>query len=445
VATTGGVLRYHRTKNEWLDPWVIVLGRIESVDLRNAYNVDYVQDENAIAVQTNKGTFTYNFTFKNWQPSEHDFEPPLPATEVTNLAFLNMPDYSVSGRSFSRSNEVGIMDNKLRKYGFSIFADDQFGDAWVGIEGVGVLQLNKYSQRGIVWELGLSGSDVRAIAFGENWYCFGGHNRSGGISFYRPKRQVWDHLSWEYTMGLQSTWINDFEVSGKYLLAATDLGLAQINLKNGGTRTYAIQQGLWSNLVTSVAVDKDTVWVGMEDGVCKLFLPKGPVKRLEQPSLRTQPVYRLEVDSEALWVGGESGLYRYDRKSGKGKYIEGGSVVGGQVYAMFNTPTELWTGRFNGIKVTDKKTLKEEGWSAQAFFDGAEVYAIAKVDSLVFVGTDNGLYKFDRTRNRWHRFSEEDGLIDNHVTALYQDGDYLIIGTKEGVTQFFWNDPMRID
>ncbi|MBU0517568.1 hypothetical protein KJ564_01360, partial [bacterium] len=35
VATTGGVLRYHRTKNEWLDPWVIVLGRIESVDLRN--------------------------------------------------------------------------------------------------------------------------------------------------------------------------------------------------------------------------------------------------------------------------------------------------------------------------------------------------------------------------------------------------------------------------
>jgi len=444
IATTGGVLRYDRTKGMWLDPWVIVLGRTESVDLRNALNVDYIAEGNDVAVKTTKGAFIYDVSFKYWEPTDHEFADPLVAG-TENVAFFSMPDKTISGRSFSRSQANGVMDNKLRQYVFTIYNDDQFGDKWIGIEGVGVMQYNKQINRGTIWELGLTGNDVRAIAFGENWYCFGGHNRSGAISFYKPSRQIWDHLSWEYTIGLESSWINDLRVTGKYLLAATDLGVSQINLRNGITRTYDLQDGLWSNLVTSIAIDKDTVWVGTDQGVCQLFLPKGPVRRMKEPGMKSQQVYRLDVDEKAVWVGGELGLYRYDRETGKGEYIDDGTVVGGQVFAMFSTPTEMWTGRFNGIKVTDKETLRETGWSSQAWMDGADIYAIAKVDSLIFVGTNNGLYKFDRSINRWHRFSEEDGLIDNFVTSLYQDGVYLIIGTKEGVTQFFWNDPTRLD
>jgi ligand-binding sensor domain-containing protein len=248
-----------------------------------------------------------------------------------------------------------------------------------------------------------------------------------------------------YTAGFESSWINDLAVSGRWLLAATDNGLAQIDLKNGISRTWSLFDGLWSNRTTAVVVDKDTAWVGTEDGICVLYLPKGPIKRLENPALTNQFVYRLAVDKQAVWVGAELGLYRLDRGSGEGGYLglEGG--VGGAVYAMHSKPDEIWLGRMSGIEVVQKGSLEQTGYPAQAFFGGASVNAVLAKDSLVWVGTEEGLWQFDRARNRWHQYTEIDGLIDNRVTALYLDGDYILIGTPAGMTRFYWNEAGRID
>lgn len=450
IATKGGVLRYHRYRNRWEDPWVVVRGFEGRVDLRGATNVDYLEETNEVAVAVVRDSlyhYLYDPVARYWmrmEPGEHTFSSPL-QVDITDAIFLDLPGWTVSHRTYFLQGKNVIMDSYLRKFYLGVFADDGWGNWWVGIDGIGTLQLDRRSQRGIVWEMGLYSRDVHTLARGEGWTILAGHNRQGGIVFWKREKNIWDHLEPTYTAGLESSWINDLAVYNHWVLAATDYGLAQINLKDGTCRTWTVFDGLWSKRTTCVAVDGDTAWVGMENGVCILHLPRGPVERLDMEALLNQPCYRIAVDAQAVWIGGEIGLFRLDRKTGTGGYLglEGG--VGGAVHALHSIPDEIWVGRFTGIEAVDKQSLKQTGFPAQAFFDGAEVNAIMAGDSLVWIGTNRGLWKFDRVRNRWHRYSQADGLLDNRVYSILGDGDYLLLGTRDGVTRFFWNDPTRID
>ncbi|TKJ40393.1 hypothetical protein CEE37_08715 [candidate division LCP-89 bacterium B3_LCP] len=444
VATSGGVLRYHRYKKRWEDPWVVVRGYDNAIDLRTAANVDYLSDTDEVAVLTTRGAFVYNPVFKYWKPTTHSFATPQ-QIDLTDAVFLKTPDFTISHRTYFPQGNNMVMDNKLRKYPLTVYADDEWGNWWIGLDGVGVLQLDIHSKRGTVWEMGFFGTNVQAIARGKGWTISAGQNRNGGITFWKRRANIWDHLEPAYTTSLESAWINDIAVAGKYALAATDNGLTKINLKNGNCDTWNVHDGLWSNRTVCVAVDKDTAWVGTEDGVCKVFLPKGPIVRMQQPALGHQIFYDIAVDKQAIWCGGNMGLYRLDRETGKGGYLGLSGGVGGPVYSIHSTNSEIWVGRMSGVEVINKRSLKQTGYPSYAHMHGAEIYAVYAKGNLAWVGTNSGLWKFDRSRNYWHQYTYLDGLLDNRVYEIYPDGDYLLIGTASGVTRFFWNDPDRVD
>jgi hypothetical protein len=444
LAASGGVLRYHLYHREWADPWVVVRGLDKSIDLRNATNVDYLSETDEVAVLTPSGSYVYNPVAEYWKPQDHQYDEPKTIT-IADAIFLEPPSSLLSGRAFFKQGDNLLMDRDLKKYSLGAYAEDTFGYQWIAVRGVGVMQYDTRSKRGIIWEMGLYGNDVHALTRGQDWTLSAGHNRNGGVTFWKKDENVWDHLTSPTNSGLESNWINDLATTGRWALAATDYGLAQIDVKNGNCRSWKTFDGLWSNTTTSVVAVRDTVWVGTDAGIGQLFLPKGPILRIEDQSIVNKPITRLAIDPDAIWVGGDFGLYRLDRKKGGGGYLDLSSGVGGGVYALHSTPTELWVGRTNGIEVVQKKDLKQTGWTAQAYFDGAQVNAILAVDSLVWIGTNRGLYKFDRVRGRWHGFTKDDGLIDNRVNAILLDGDYLLLGTSAGITRFYWNDPGRVD
>ena len=64
---------------------------------------------------------------------------------------------------------------------------------------------------------------------------------------------------------------------------------------------------------------------------------------------------------------------------------------------------------------------------------------------MVWAATNRGVLKFNRKSRSWRTFTTEDGLIDNRVNDILLDGDYVWFGTERGITQFYWNDPGRID
>ena len=84
----------------------------------------------------------------------------------------------------------------------------------------------------------------------------------------------------------------------------------------------------------------------------------------------------------------------------------------------------------------------QEGYS---FIEGCRIQPRFKDEQSAWIATDEGILKFDRRRNTWRHFTTEDGLLDNTVQTILLDGDYVWLGTPQGATRFYWNDPYRID
>ena len=67
--------------------------------------------------------------------------------DIEEPAFLNTPEFVLSRRSYFYQGDNTVMDDDLRKWYFGVYADDQWKDWWVGLPGVGIIQVEKNSNR----------------------------------------------------------------------------------------------------------------------------------------------------------------------------------------------------------------------------------------------------------------------------------------------------------
>ena len=88
---------------------------------------------------------------------------------------------------------------------------------------------------------------------------------------------------------------------------------------------------------------------------------------------------------------------------------------------------------------------------AQAAADGLDLVDQANraglnraIPALAAV-VDNGLMLTERKTGRKRIFNEFDGLLSVYINALVPDGDYLWIGSDQGLTRFMWVNPDRVD
>jgi ligand-binding sensor domain-containing protein len=82
---------------------------------------------------------------------------------------------------------------------------------------------------------------------------------------------------------------------------------------------------------------------------------------------------------------------------------------------------------------------------ARQRFPNASINSLLAQPEAVWVGTDAGVFKYNRKNREWRQFTTDDGLIDNRVNAIVAQDDWIWFGTPSGLTAFRWNDPHRID
>ena len=64
------------------------------------------------------------------------------------------------------------------------------------------------------------------------------------------------------------------------------------------------------------------------------------------------------------------------------------------------------------------------------------VLSLAVDSRYLWVGTDRGLSRYDKTRGQWTNFTVRDGLAHNHVLSIVLDGAQVWIGTRDGVSRY---------
>ena len=107
-------------------------------------------------------------------------------------------------------------------------------------------------------------------------------------------------------------------------------------------------------------------------------------------------------------------------------------VVSGAAYGQYRT----------GVTIFDPATLEftqlESGVNAD--FPAVDVNALAADSNYIYIGTENGLYYYDKASEQFDRhLNRRFGLTDDAVLSLAEMGDSLLVGTNNGLTLVTYN------
>jgi len=496
--TSGGVIRYNFYSNKWDTPWTISDGLADNFVQAVAYdvNTDYFW------CSTRQGVSVYRTTFRRW---ENFFKDELGLSANDDIVSIGFDDRYVwletKSATFLRSeNQQGlfsrvsstevaidqikwfgrrannfnklpnlfmqggyffdpegfIKDHRLNSYKITSYLKDPWGVIWIGSWGIGA---GKADYRIEVLELipyGLFIKNVNAVEMDSDnniWAGgIGSYGNESGITFWDTNRNRWTDYQARFINDLYSDQVTSIAVDDSCVWFGTQHGLACYSPAQNQWTTYDVSSGLGDNYVLDVEVDADNVWIGTFDGLSRidkktLGTKNFSIREIARKDLLRKKVYDIEIMNNLLWLGTEYGVYVYDKDKKVGGFEDDpNGPMNDEVTAVgVLDDQEVWFGLPDGIEVFDMKTRQWLGAPERRFLSTNDVNYLVVDQYAAWVATNNGVLKYDKARNRWVEFTMEDGLPSNIVNCIMLDGDYVWFGTPEGLTRFYWNAPYRID
>lgn len=164
------------------------------------------------------------------------------------------------------------------------------------------------------------------------------------------------------------------------------------------------------------------------------------------PSLSGNIVHEIHKDKyNTLWVGTEdNGLNNINLQSGKTTHFladgKPGSITYNNIHGLASVDEELWVGTTtNGLDVLDIKTGKLKRHYAEVA-DGAVgskfVVCLYKTkNNTLYIGTDNGLFTYDKTENKFKLVP----LKPAWIQGIYEDADGILWINTYGSGVFMYN------
>jgi len=253
-----------------------------------------------------------------------------------------------------------------------------------------------------------------------------------GLSIYEKRTETW--TSFTQSQALISNEVRAVVADDKYVWCGTSQGLSRYD-KQYGTWTSFRQKGgrqfmtdgrggYWSwwepedkdslinNNINSLAVDDRYLWVGTKEGASRYDKIADKWDRYSRETgLPSQDVVAIVVDGYDIWAGTSAGLCKYPR--------------------MSDDPN-AWVTFTSGIEIKPMVVSKEFARSLVS----DEIWAIAVDGRNVWVGTRIGVSQYDKSRDTWTTYTQEDGLISDAISSIAVDNDHIWFGSDSGVTLY---------
>jgi PAS domain S-box-containing protein len=234
-------------------------------------------------------------------------------------------------------------------------------------------------------------------------------------------------------------------------------GLNRFDRRTGRFRAYrhdpANPGSLSNDFIWSMLLDHDgNVWAGTEDGLNRLDMRTGRFTGFRFHGPPESRVYRAlaeDVDG-SIWMGTfEQGLQHLDVRTGKivaYKYDpnDSGSLSNDRVNAIFvDHSGTLWVGTQNGLDRFDRKTGEFAIFNEREGLPDNAVEGILE-DSAgnLWLSTGNGLSKFDPRAKTFKNYYAEDGLAGNEANScngcsFKSNSGEMFSGGVDGLTAFY--------
>lgn len=483
-------------KNLWFGTWGEGLKRYEhstgkfidyknySTNEPNANRINSIFEDSSgnIWLATNLGLNKLNEsekTFREYKKDDNtglsdnlvssifEFEPGifLVGTRTGGLNLFNEAEEKFTSVQFSEKKFSGISSNSIMQ----IF-ECRSGNIWIAMHGGG---LNKFSriQKKImhICQNDEEGNELKSnrifSLYEDNKGILWIGTNDEGLHKYDRKCNLISQFSFN---GKKLTDMNiSFigENSKGELLVGTQLGgLNIVNFTEGNITVYKFETGnvksLSHNYITSVIEEDNCLWVSTYGGgLNKIDLVNNEIKHYRhnpenEKSLGSDRIRTMIKTSDgSYWLGLDTGgLNRFipERESFI-RYVhnedDSNTLSGNDVLVLYeDSKNRFWIGTSgDGLNLFD---IDKEKFSRYSMLDGMPnntIYGILEDDcGNIWLSTNNGISKFDLSKNIFRNFDEKDGFQGNEFNQsayLKLRSGELAFGGQNGLNIF---DPEKI-
>ncbi|GAO43863.1 sensor histidine kinase [Flavihumibacter petaseus] len=244
-------------------------------------------------------------------------------------------------------------------------------------------------------------------------------------------------------------WIGTEDAGLNKLDTAT--GLFSVFQPSGlaGSISYANIHGL--------LVDSGQLWIGtFEHGLDLMDLQQQKVIRhfsIENGSgLLSNFIYCLTRDAEGhILAGTTRGAYRYNKSTATFSVIEGLPLYNWYAHLLVDSRGWIWGATYgDGVNVFDPHTGKQFNYrhsatDSKSLSSDRVNYIYEDHNHRIWLGTEDGLCRFDSASKTFTTFRKEAGLPSNFILTVTEDNlQRLWLSTSNGIVQFKENSNSTI-
>lgn len=282
----------------------------------------------------------------------------------------------------------------------------------------------------------------------------------GGISVYDPSSIRFDHfLKPTKKTNIFISSILEYETNDVFVGTRANHGLIRHNPETNTWISYlhrpSDKNSIADNEITSLkSFGKDTIWVGTRNGF-SIFYPKTEqfdnmvLKDKEGKVLKEVNIKGFYRDSRGIfWIASGIGLIKYDLKTKKVKAIYDSSQ---KSFLRLENPNgnsiledkngNLWVATYGGLhKITFKDGKENEIKSYLHDVNNPHsicnnrVLVLALVKGNLWIGTEDGLAKYNPKTDDFDNITSKDGLLDPSILSIQSDNeDRIWLATRQGL------------
>lgn len=230
-------------------------------------------------------------------------------------------------------------------------------------------------------------------------------------------------------------------------------GLNKIDRENNIINRYQGDDKIVS--VYAICPDKqdtDILWIGSEGRGLYKFNKKTKVfKSMLSEDLKVTHVFSIQDDHEGnLWLGAQSGFYSFNKATGEYSQIlrdYSAKVILANRYSacvFIDSKGAIWVGtNGNGLIKYDKvknsfKEFEHKTDNPNSISNNSIKSIFEDNEGKLWIGTNGGgLNKFIEKEERFIHYTEKDGLPNNVVYGILEDKKHhLWLSTNKGISKF---------
>ncbi|MGQ1784818.1 response regulator [Saccharicrinis sp. GN24d3] len=297
---------------------------------------------------------------------------------------------------------------------------------------------------------GYNVSNIKMDKAGNIWVGTTKH----GVNFIGKRKNSFKHFNWKRNASsdkeidlVRAIWASS---GNEYWVGFDRTGLGIIHQNGNQTLidSYVDENGNNRKLlsVRTIFEDKlENIWVGMLNGFC---IYNRKTKRLEHINRyfsnkwnnRSYSIKEFKNGNVAIGVGSRLGILNLKNNSELIFDYEQTAKVSSNIRDIELDGDIVWLGLDNSGIVKVNITTKEITYfnTLSVGLSNHKIYSLIKVGDDLWVGSNNGLNRFNTKSNKVEEiYYEEHGLSNNIVYSLNSDSDdNLWISTNRGISKF---------